>query len=175
MKVNKEDFPHLFQERVWPFGPTCAVFELGAEPPAELIGQVSMAPYIGDKWLIIRYQDGCWFPGGHLEPGETYMQTIQREMREEAGARLVSFVLFGAWRCRSLASRPHRPYVPHPVSHWVMGYGEVELVEKPENGVLEAVALPLEEACQRLWHTADIGPQLVEIYRLAAALRASAD
>lgn len=174
MGIDPENYPHLFQERVWPFGPTHAVFELGTEPPAELIGQVTMVPYIGDEWLLLRHRDGYWFPGGHLEPGETCVQTIHREMREEAGARLVSYVPFGAWRCRSLASKPHRPHVPYPLSYWAVGYGEVKLVEKPEERVLEVVTLPLEEACCRLCQTAEIGPMLVELYRLAAALRAIA-
>jgi 8-oxo-dGTP pyrophosphatase MutT (NUDIX family) len=172
MKINQEDYPHLFQERVWPFGPTRAVFELGVEPPAELISQVSMIPYIDDEWLTIRYQDGYWFPGGHVELGETYMGAIQREMCEEAGARLLSFVLFGAWRCHSLVSVPHRPQVPHPVFYWVVGYGGVELVERPEKGVVDVATASLEEVCQRLGQAADIGPELVELYRLAAALRA---
>jgi 8-oxo-dGTP diphosphatase len=174
MGIDRGDYPHLFQERVWSFGPTRAVFELGAEPPTELIGQVSMLPYIGDEWLLLRYRDGYWFPGGHLEPGESYTQTIRREMHEEAGARVLSYVPLGAWRCRSLASVPHRPHVPYPLSYWAVGYGEVELVEKPEDRVLEVETLPLEEACRRLRQTQEIGPELAELYRLAAALRAIA-
>jgi hypothetical protein len=37
-------------------------------------------------------KNGLWdITGETLEPGETYLQTIQREMLEEAGAKLLTF------------------------------------------------------------------------------------
>ena len=66
--------------------------------------------------------------GGTLEPGETYRDTIRRELPEEAGARLVTFELFGAWHCHSSAPQPCRPHLPHPEFYRVVGCGEIELV-----------------------------------------------
>ena len=179
MEIDKKDFPHLFQEKIWPWGPTRTVFELGIEPPVKLISNVNIVSYIGDEWLIIRQSDGWGITGGTLEPGESYLETIERELLEEAGARLKSFTLFGAWRCFSLAQRPYRPHLPWPEFYRVVGYGEVELVGSPENPqdgeqVLEVATFSIEEACHRLRQRKDDGLELAEIYQLAAILRSEA-
>ncbi|WP_407539569.1 NUDIX hydrolase [Deinococcus radiomollis] len=36
--------------------------------------------------LLVRYRSGAWaFPKGHVEPGETLLQTALREVQEEGG------------------------------------------------------------------------------------------
>ncbi|MGY2892309.1 NUDIX hydrolase [Deinococcus sp. UYEF24] len=36
--------------------------------------------------LLVRYRSGAWaFPKGHVEPGETLLQTAVREVQEEGG------------------------------------------------------------------------------------------
>lgn len=38
------------------------------------------------EYLILLQTNGCWsFPKGHMEPGETEIQTALRELREETG------------------------------------------------------------------------------------------
>lgn len=38
------------------------------------------------EYLIVLQTNGCWsFPKGHMEPGETEIQTALRELREETG------------------------------------------------------------------------------------------
>ena len=45
MGIDIEEFPHLFQEKVWPWGPMRVVFELWDElPPANLISNVNIVP-----------------------------------------------------------------------------------------------------------------------------------
>ena len=91
MDINQADYPFLFGEHTWPWGPVKTVFEPG-EPPHELLSNVNIAPFDDTGWLIIRQQIGWGIVGGTLEPGETYLDTLKRELIEEA--------------CRLLERRP---------------------------------------------------------------------
>lgn len=171
-----EQYPHLFREVTWPWGPTRARFVLlNDAPPGRLIANVNIAPYTGDKWVMIRLRDGSWeIPGGTLEPDELYTETLRRELREEVGARLVSFQLFGAWHCFSLAEEPYRPHLPFPEHYRLAGLGEIELINEPENppGAEEVAAIktvPLESAVARFVSAGR--PDLAELYQLAAQIR----
>jgi 8-oxo-dGTP pyrophosphatase MutT (NUDIX family) len=108
-----------------------------------------------------------------LEPGEGYLETIRREALEEAGAHLISFRLFGAWKCHALGG-PYRPHLPHPKFYRVVG--EVELRSAPANPpstetITAVEAVSLETAVARL---AASGQQhhraLAELYQLASQL-----
>ena len=171
-----KEYPNLFQETVWPWGPIRASFELlHSAPPNDLVGKVNIVPYVGGKVLVIRMKDGHWdIPGGTLEPGETYLEAIRRELLEEAGARLVTFESFGAWNCHSLQSEPYRPHFPHPHFYRLVGYGDVELVSAPLNPVdgeqvIDVELVSLEEASRRF--LSDGRPALAELYRLASWVR----
>ena len=74
-----------------------------------------MTPYVGDRWVIIRNADGWGIVGGTLEPSEQPLAVLSRKLLEEAGAQLVDYHAFGAFRMQSLAEKPYRPPVPHPV------------------------------------------------------------
>jgi 8-oxo-dGTP diphosphatase len=170
-------FPHLFQEVIWPWGPTRARFELMKRAPVkELISNINLVPCVGDQWIVLRLQDGSWeIPGGTLEPGENDLDTLSRELMEEAGARLVSFHLIGAWHCHSLADQPYRPHLPFPEHYRVVGWGEIEIVQPPkvppEGEEVSLVArLPIDVAVTRF--TALERHDLAELYQLAALLRA---
>ena len=177
VQVEKSQFPLLFQERVWPWGPIHAQFETNCGPPVELISNVNLVPYVEDgTWLIIRHAGGWCITGGTLEPGGSYLATLERELMEEAGARLASFEYLGSWHCYSYADKPFRPHLPWPEFYRVVGYGRVEIIGapiNPEDGeqVSEVVCLPLEEACIRLSTNPDDGPELAELYRLAAYVK----
>jgi 8-oxo-dGTP diphosphatase len=178
-RVNQElqltDFPHLFKEELWPGGPLQVRFELRETPPlANLIANVNIVSRVGDTWLIIKLADGSWeIPGGTLEPGESYFGAARRELLEEAGARLVSFRLFGAWHCTSLAAQPYRPHLPFPEFYRVVGMGEIELVQQPENPVdgepvVQVELVAIETAIKRFAAMGRL--DLAELYRLAAMI-----
>jgi len=64
----------------------------------------------GDKVLLIRhtYLPGWQFPGGGVEPGETALHSIGREVLEETGCRMDgSAELFGLYHNARLSARDH--------------------------------------------------------------------
>ena len=96
---SKSNFPNLFGDTNWQTV-TCRFKCLSEMPPLNLISNVNLVPFKEDRWLVLRLQTGVWeVPGGTLEPGESYSDAISRELIEEAGARLISFELLGAWHC----------------------------------------------------------------------------
>jgi 8-oxo-dGTP pyrophosphatase MutT (NUDIX family) len=120
---------------------------------------------------MLRLGDGSWeVPGGTLEPGESYREAMRRELREEAGAEIKSYKLFGGWRCRSHAEKPYRPHVPFPEYYRVVAVGEVLLrgtPGNPSNGehVAAVECVPLEKAVRCFRDQGRDG--LAELYALA--------
>ena len=172
--ISKNDFPNLFGTTSWQTV-TCRFKCLNEMPPLNLISNVNLVPFKEDRWLVLRLQTGVWeVPSGTLEPGESYSDAISRELIEEAGARLISFELLGAWHCFSTAPKPYRPHLPHPEFYRLVGYGAVEIIggpENPERGeqVASVEFVPIEEAVQQF---RDINRfELAELYQLAARVR----
>ena len=172
--ISKNDFPNLFGDTSWGTV-TCRFEPLNEMPPLNLISNVNLVPFNGDRWLVLRLQTGEWeVPGGTLEPGESYSEAISRELIEEAGARLITFEPLGAWHCFSTAPKPYRAHLPHPEFYRLVGYGAVEITGSPENPeggeqVASVELVPIKEAVQRF---RDINRfELAELYQLAARVR----
>ena len=174
MVVDQSQYPYLFSEQIWPWGPVKTIFE-PTIPPAALVSNINIVPYDQTGWLIIRQEMGWGIVGGTMEPNEHYLTTLKRELREEAGCTLINFKLFGALRMEFLTERPYRQQLPFPISYRLLGVGEVKQVTTPSNPangehILEIATYTLDEACKKLAARPDDGPLLADIYRYAAAI-----
>ena len=64
----------------------------------------------GNRVLLIRhtYVPGWQFPGGGVDPGESFYSTMEREVLEETGYRVVApYVLHGIFLNRQISRRDH--------------------------------------------------------------------
>lgn len=170
--LNPEDYPILFEEYTWPWGPVKIKF--GFEfPPNELLSNINIVPYDQKGWLIIRQENGWGAIGGTMEPNEHYLQTLKRELMEEAGCALVSYKFVGAFRMEFLTDQTYRPHLPFPISYRLLMVGEVKRVAEPENPedgeqVLEVGSFPIQQVCHLLKKQEDDGPFIAEMYRFSA-------
>jgi 8-oxo-dGTP diphosphatase len=169
-------FPHLFQEVVWPWGPTRVRFELFLDDhlPVALVANVNLVPRCGDGWLVLQLEDGFWeVPGGTLEAGESYVEAMQRELLEEAGAEIEWFRLIGWWHCRSLGQTPHRQHLPFPEFYRVVAVGHVRQLGAPANPLHgeQVAAVECLTLVEVMRHFKDQGrDDLAELYALASSL-----
>jgi|Tabmets5t2r1_1033131.scaffolds.fasta_scaffold12947_3 8-oxo-dGTP diphosphatase len=177
--ADEVDYPALFGTTQATWAPIDLRFELlTGEGDPDRIARVYVVPFIGAACVVVGFEHGDWGPaGGGLEPGESFRAALERELAEEAGARLLSYTPFAVLRCHTRAAGPYRPHEPHPDYDCLYGYGEVELVGPPQlhDGPERTVAvevLPPDEAVSllagkgRVWEA--------DLYRLAAERRAAA-
>jgi ADP-ribose pyrophosphatase YjhB (NUDIX family) len=64
--------------------------------PIILVGAAALIFEEHSRLLLLRRTDnGCWgIPGGALEPGESLLDTVKRETREESGLEIENLTLF---------------------------------------------------------------------------------
>jgi 8-oxo-dGTP diphosphatase len=173
-------YPTLYAHRRWEFAQITPEFTTVA-PPDELVGNVHVVGFVGDRIVLCHDDRDVWFlPGGTREPDESVYACVVRELAEEAGARLAGELhWFGAHRGVSEAPAPHRPHLPHPEKAWLWCYADVEIVGPPLNppdgeNVLEVQALAVEDALRLSASDWDWSPDLLSLaIELRAAARAS--
>lgn len=154
-------------------------FELWDGWDLDGVANVMLVPFVGERVVLVRLPQEHSPVGGTVEPGEHWCVAATRELREEAGARLMPapedlplLHPFGILRCHSHAPQPYRPHQPHPVHQRVMAWCEVEITGKPAvpdaggEPVQEVLLLELDVACRL------IPPEAAALFRLAAELRA---
>ena len=82
--------PAISIETVWGNGTLplrITAYAAPAELPPELVVSVRCVVRHGGRVVICQEPDGKWMllPGGRCEPGETFQQTVVREVHEETG------------------------------------------------------------------------------------------
>lgn len=167
------DYPGLAMQRTW--GSVMIDFHLGMMPEDERISNVNIVPFSGDGVVVLRLTNGHYeMPGGTREPDEAWLDTLRRELIEEAGAELKSFTRIGAWSWTTSSPLPYRPHLPHPTTYRVVGFGEIALVGEPTNpadgeqvAAVEILSLP--DAVARFSQGGR--SDLAALYRLASRLR----
>lgn len=179
MSVDATRYPGLLDEFAAPWAPDRLRVRFELEPPRDdLVTNVRMFAFVGDDvvQLVTRDFGRGAAPGGTLEPGEAVWDGLQRELREEIGGYALSYEVFGRFVLTSSGTQPHRPYFPHPMTHWIVGYGDVVIdgePTQPEDGetILAVEVLSIERAAAALFE--DGKPWDAQLVRLAADLRAS--
>ncbi len=167
------EYPALSDEIDW--GIIRAKFKLSVDFDERLVSNVSIIPYVEEKYVIFQIDNGMWeLPGGTLEAGEVYLEALEREVMEELGAELMIYNVFGFFECESAADKPYKPHIPHPNFIRIVGYGEVKLVGKPLNpaGGEQVIAVEIVEIDEAIARFREIGrDDIAELYRLAHQTR----
>lgn len=109
--------------------------ELTSElPPDDLVVNVRLLPTVAGRVVVCQTAEG-WrtLPGGSRELGESVEETVRRELLEEAGCTTTSDSTWFASYTVTSRDGPWRDWHPFPVSAWLVGTVEVELVSQPTN------------------------------------------
>jgi len=166
-------FPALFESG---HRGTIDQFELCSELPAEsLIGNAYLVGVHKGRYLSIEQEDGrLTVPGGKKDPGESFNETLRRELMEEAGATVLKYQVFGAWYLKLRGAAPFLPHLPHPFMYMVVAVGEVVLGDEPTNpdDALRTTRVRLEPLSKCIERFELHGRRdLAELYALAAESR----
>ena len=91
-------------------------------PPDELISSARTVLLRGDEVMLIRdHKDQPYIiPGGRRESGETVLETLQREIREETGWSVRDTAVIGCIHFQHLNPKPTGYPYPHPHFFWAI-------------------------------------------------------
>jgi 8-oxo-dGTP pyrophosphatase MutT (NUDIX family) len=91
-------------------------------PPDELISSARTVLLRDDEVMLIRdHKDQPYIiPGGRREPGETVLETLQREIREETGWSVRDTAVIGCIHFQHLNPKPSGYPYPYPHFFWAI-------------------------------------------------------
>lgn len=91
-------------------------------PPDDLISSARAVLLRGNEVMLIRdHRDEPYIiPGGRREPGETVLETLQREMREETGWSVRETAVIGYVHFQHLNPKPSGYPYPYPHFFWAI-------------------------------------------------------
>ena len=167
-------YPALYALQRWEWGGLDAAFST-APAPDHMVTNIHVVAYVADRVVLCRDARDVWFlPGGTREEGESIRGCVDRELMEEAGARLTGpLVPIGAHHCVSDRAAPYRPHQPHPHKYWLWCAADAELVGPPTmpadaEQIVEVCAVPVVEAGELLLTG---GLWLADLVALSAEIR----
>ena len=94
-------------------------------PPHELVTSVRVVVVEAGNVLTLRNPDGVHaLPGGRRRPGETFEETLRREIREESGCLIEEPRPLGVAHLRHLGAKPPDYAYPYPDFLWLVFVAE---------------------------------------------------
>jgi ADP-ribose pyrophosphatase YjhB (NUDIX family) len=104
------------EQTEWPLGRLrVRTYLTSTLPPLDLVTSVRALVRKGDQILVVRDPVSVHIlPGGRREPGETLMQTLEREVLEETGWTMRDARLLGLAHFQHLAPKPAEYRYPYP-------------------------------------------------------------
>ena len=117
-------------------------------PPPDYITSVRSLVFHDDSVLLMRNRDGARvLPGGRLEAGETLLDALHREIREEAGVQIRDIHRLGFVHLRHRTQKPPQYAYPYPDFFWVVfrshSHSNCAVPQKPDEYQISAEFVPL--------------------------------
>ena len=117
-------------------------------PPLEYITSVRSLVFHNGSVLLMRNRDGAHIlPGGRLEPGETLVDALRREIREEAGVCIRDIHRLGFVHLRHQSPKPPQYAYPYPDFFWLIfqahAHSKRAMPQAPDDGQLSVEFVPL--------------------------------